>query len=490
MLTSTSDAMNFFIAYLKLEKYSQYYQIRQQVAEEYHLKQDLPIKDPERCIRHNSLDSCNTIRKSFNSDEEKSIGQRKSSDETSATDDYKSRDGESDNDDASKSVYVSWGGPSDPINPLNWTQTRRACVFAIIWINVFTANWASSADSEPGMVIAEQFHVSEEAESLSPTLYAFGIAAGALLAGPISNSLGRRPIYIFSRLWNMIWLLATALAPNFASQCLFRFLAGTGGSVLLAIHGASIADLYNPIERTLAWPTIALSSFLGTAISPIVGGWIAQEAEKGHMSWRWTEWISLILSCAAFLLTLLLYPETFAPIILEWKAQHVRALTGNPKFIAKLESGATFTQDILRALQRILHMFTQEPIVILLGAWLIIVYIVVFGFLQGFSYIFGADGGTYKWDKGLTGSAFGALSIGVLIWFCFAPLYWYFYRRQCLKRKQERKDDETSISEFVPGIDLPDPEYRLWYVLVVKSQSPGYDICTFPKEEDKMLTVV
>jgi hypothetical protein len=61
--------------------------------------------------------------------------------------------------------------------------------------------------------------------------------------------------------------------------------------------------------------------------------------------------------------------------------------------------------------------------VILLGLWLIVVYIVVFGSLHGLSFVFGTNGETYKWTKGYTGSTFAAMGVGVPIWYLSAPLY-------------------------------------------------------------------
>lgn len=55
------------------------------------------------------------------------------------------------------------------------------------------------------------------------------------------------------------------------------------------------------------------------------------------------------------------------------------------------------------------HMVTQEPIVTLLGFWLVIEYIVVFGFLQGFSFIFGD---TYGFERGFVGTSFAAIALG------------------------------------------------------------------------------
>lgn len=84
-------------------------------------------------------------------------------------------------------IMVEWDGPQDPHNPRNWPLLRRAGIFCIIWINVWALDWAGSADSQASSKIATQFHVSEEAETLSPALYTFGIGTGALFAGPISG---------------------------------------------------------------------------------------------------------------------------------------------------------------------------------------------------------------------------------------------------------------------------------------------------------------
>ena len=55
-------------------------------------------------------------------------------------------------------------------------------------------------------------------------------------------------------------------------------------------------------------------------------------------------------------------------------------------------------------------MSTREYIVILLGLWLTIVYIVVFGFLQGFTFLF-QD--THDFDQGLVGTSFAAIAVGI-----------------------------------------------------------------------------
>lgn len=177
---------------------------------------------------------------------------------------------------------VGWESATDPLNPRNWTLTRRSFIFLILWLNVFAADWGNSNDSQANTKISTAFHVSAEAEALSPALYGLGIGIGALFAGPLTETVGRNPIYVFSRCLHVAWMVGVALAPNFGAQCVFRLFAGLSGSILLSIHAASIADIFGPVQRTVAWPVIAMATFCGTAFAPVVGGWIAQ----ADVSWR------------------------------------------------------------------------------------------------------------------------------------------------------------------------------------------------------------
>jgi hypothetical protein len=144
----------------------------------------------------------------------------------------------------SVSPYVDWDLSDMHLAPRNWSTTRRTAAFVIIWINCFAVDWPATADAGTSSKLAEHFHQNKWASCLGAALYTFGIAVGALFAGPISETVGRNPIYVGSRIWNVIWLAVAAPAPNFGTYCVSRFFAGTGGSIILAIHGKSHSAPY------------------------------------------------------------------------------------------------------------------------------------------------------------------------------------------------------------------------------------------------------
>ncbi|KHJ32287.1 putative mfs dha1 multidrug resistance protein [Erysiphe necator] len=341
-------------------------------------------------------------------------------------------------------IYVDWDSSLDPSHPRNWTLAYRIWVCALVSMNVFALDWCSAADSQASTKISSEFVVSRRIESIGSALFVFGIASGALFAGPITETVGRNPVYIGGRLIHLIFILGTALAQNISTQLICRFFAGIGASTILAIHGASIADLFGQEGRSLAWPFVALWSFLGTSFSPIVGAWIAQSTT---VSWRWTDWIAVIMSAITFMITIIWLPETFAPILLKWKASKIRKTTGNKNFIAPIESQSSFSKRLIINLNRALIMSTREYIVILLGLWLIVVYIVVFGFVSGMNVLFGK---TYSFSQGLVGTSFAAIAVGVILNTMLSHYFAYQHHN-----RTEKLRNETSSDSRLP------PEYRL-----------------------------
>ncbi|KAI4098464.1 MAG: hypothetical protein LQ339_006435 [Xanthoria mediterranea] len=128
--------------------------------------------------------------------------------------------------------------------------------------------------------------------------------------------------------------MASALAPNIGAQLVFRFIAGFFGSTPLTCAGGSISDLWNPMERVYAFPVFANAAFMGPIFGPVVGGFIG---ESKLVSWRWTEWVTLIISGLILTSIVFLQPETYAPILLKWKAAHLRSLTGDERYRAEVE---------------------------------------------------------------------------------------------------------------------------------------------------------
>lgn len=342
---------------------------------------------------------------------------------------------------------VGYEGPDDPNDPHHWPLTKRiACTFMVAAIGC-VVGIASAIDSSVLSKAAQDFHVAEVTESLATGLFLIGFGCGALFAGPISETVGRNPVYITTLAIYMIWIMASALSPNIGAQLVFRFLAGLFGSTPLTCAGGSISDLWNPLERVFAFPVFANAAFTGPLLGPVIGGWIAQSS----LSWRWVEWITLIISGAVLAMVVLFQPETYPQKLLKWKAEHIRAVTGDDRYRAAIEiRQESLTRRLKRALYRPFLLTAREPIIILIALYLTVIYIVLFTFLDGYTYIF-TD--TYGISEGLTGLCFLGIIIGLFGASALVPMIYKWAKR-----------DIQNIRE--QGGDRLPPEFRLWYSML------------------------
>lgn len=94
---------------------------------------------------------------------------------------------------------------------------------------------------------------------------------------------------------------------------------------------------------------------------------------------------TLIWSGVILIIVLLFLPETFPPILLKWKAKHLRDLTGDERYRGSIEvRQETFPVRLRRSLYRPFLLTFREPIVILVALYLTVIYIVLFTFLGMF----------------------------------------------------------------------------------------------------------
>jgi predicted MFS family arabinose efflux permease len=122
--------------------------------------------------------------------------------------------------------------------------------------------------------IAEQLTVPESLLGMLVTAYALSVGFFALVAGPISDRVGRRAILLWGTAMEAVALLLHALAFDFVSLLAIRFLAGAAGGVLTGAAVAYVGD-YFPRERR-GWANgWVLSGFAAGQILGIPAGAIA-----------------------------------------------------------------------------------------------------------------------------------------------------------------------------------------------------------------------
>ena len=87
----------------------------------------------------------------------------------------------------------------------------------------------------------QTFDVDRTVATLGLSLYTFAIALGPLITAPLSEMLGRKPLYISTMGMLIAFIGGAGAAQNIQTLLICRFLAGLLGSGAVAI-GAGLCD--------------------------------------------------------------------------------------------------------------------------------------------------------------------------------------------------------------------------------------------------------
>ncbi|KAJ4421730.1 hypothetical protein N0V82_003574 [Gnomoniopsis sp. IMI 355080] len=345
---------------------------------------------------------------------------------------------------------VDWTSPTDPLNPRNWPLSRRISCTLQISLIAAGVGAASGIDATVLPQAAASLGVSEVAESLATGLYLVGMGLGSLVAGPLSETFGRIRVYCGSMGVFMAMILGAGLAPNFGAQITFRLLAGCAASTPLVCAGGSVADMFDGVEKTWAFPLYAIAAFGGPMLGAVMGAYIGPSSVSG--GWRWAEWTVLLAAGVIMVLLLLLMPETYAPLLLRWKAEHLRRLTGDERYRSELEVvEATLGSRLQTSMTRPFRM-ASEPIILAMTLYLSVVYIVLFTFLVGWPYIY-QD--TYGISQGLSNIIFLAMFVGLFFTGLLVPIIYRMTITQFKQAGQFNPELRLLYAMYGPALAIP-----------------------------------
>ena len=364
-------------------------------------------------------------------------------------------------------IKAKASGENDPLDPKNWGLWERTKNITILSLIIFVQTWASAAESMANAKASREFHVSQTVENLATAMYLFGIGSGALFVGPLSDTVGRNPTYLASTFCYLFFVLGSALTPTFGGQVICRYFVGLFSSGTLATNGASVQDQFRPVKRAFVFPIVAWAniarmypnsffqrdakiSIAASTLAPIVGGWVISNSQ---LNWRWMEWITLIISGFCFLVAFLFLPETYLPILLRWKAEHLRRIFKDDRYISGHSKGPSFFERTKDTLPMTAIFLGKELVVAVFGGYLVLLYILIFTFLSGFDYIFRH---TYHLSEGLEGSCFAAIAIGITTFTLCAPVLYTWARHK---------------TKWHQGA-LLEPEFRLWPAIITAPLLP------------------
>jgi EmrB/QacA subfamily drug resistance transporter len=135
------------------------------------------------------------------------------------------------------------------------------------------------------------------------SVYLIAITTVMPLAGNLSDSLGRKKVFLTSLILFTASSLACGLAPNIYSLVGFRFLQGIGGASFLPTASGIVSDHF-PENRERAIGLFTSIFPIGGIVGPNLGGWIVS-----RYSWRYIFYINLPIGIVLIVLIMILLKD-------------------------------------------------------------------------------------------------------------------------------------------------------------------------------------
>jgi MFS family permease len=118
--------------------------------------------------------------------------------------------------------------------------------------------------------LMEEFGVDDTQAILPLSLYVFALAFGPIVGSPLSETVGRLPVYLIGTPLGTLFTLGAGFTHSFVGLCILRFLAGLAFSPSLTIASGVINEMLHPVDRAVPSAIFILMPFLGPGL-----GWVS-----------------------------------------------------------------------------------------------------------------------------------------------------------------------------------------------------------------------
>ncbi|SCV03321.1 LAME_0H09494g1_1 [Lachancea meyersii CBS 8951] len=299
--------------------------------------------------------------------------------------------------------------------------SRKWFVSMLVTLTAADITMTSSCWSLAQGDIRRRFHnMSEEVSVLGLSLYLLGMGCGPLLLSPLSELYGRKLTFIGSLSISTCFLFLTTWGRNIPALLIGRFLSGFFGSSFMSVAGGVISDIFSKNQIGIPMTIYTTATFLGPALGPVISGALS------GVSYRWTFVVMIIESGVYLILLLLMFKETYKPVLLVTKARRLRKETGDDRYFAPLEvirRESSLIKSIGLSIGRPFSLLTRDPMMGVLCFYTGLILAIIYMFFVAFPYVFTT---LYHFNDVEVGITYLGILVGI---FLAAPTSLLFQKR-------------------------------------------------------------
>jgi DHA1 family bicyclomycin/chloramphenicol resistance-like MFS transporter len=153
--------------------------------------------------------------------------------------------------------------------------------------------------------LANDLRIRPEQAQLAISVYLGGLGTGQLLAGPLVDRIGRRPVLLAGLALYIVGALVSALAPGLPTLLAARLVQAVGGAAGVVTSRVMVSDIFGREESARRQATLMMIVLVSPAFAPVVGGMLVAIG-----GWRLVPAVLTVTAALAMLVALLRLPET------------------------------------------------------------------------------------------------------------------------------------------------------------------------------------
>ena len=158
----------------------------------------------------------------------------------------------------------------------------------------------------PGL--AQDLGLSQARAQLAISVYLVGLGGGQLLAGPLADRAGRRPVLLAGLVCYIIGAVGSTLAPGLPALLGARLVQALGGAAGVVTARVMVSDIFGREESARRQATLMMIVLVSPALAPVAGGLIA-----GVGGWRAIPATLAVVGISVLAVAALRLPETGRP---------------------------------------------------------------------------------------------------------------------------------------------------------------------------------
>lgn len=153
--------------------------------------------------------------------------------------------------------------------------------------------------------IQSQFQISPLLAQMTIGVGLFSLGLAGLVYGGVADSLGRRPVFLFSMIFFSITALLCAAAPNIELFLLARLLQGIGSGAGWVVGNACLHDVFQGKSYVRVMNYVHGVAGIAPALAPLAGSYLGVA-----IGWRPTLFIVFVLAALCTVGIFFFQPET------------------------------------------------------------------------------------------------------------------------------------------------------------------------------------